>query len=145
LQGLDPSFVAACSCTQPFKVSTIAASTPDIVQLIEPMHGAASVHISVATELRPDTGSSALSGFVYWCDFSPSRLRKSLIYCRWQMDFQEGNISYCTRGNIVDGCSFKLAAYRVPSVSFSEGQHLGIHVELIESTVTFRVAVQEGL
>jgi hypothetical protein len=65
--------------------------------------------------------------------------------CRWQMDFQEGNISYCTRGNNVDGCSFKLAAYRVPPVSFSEGQHLAIHVELIESTVTFRVAVQEGL
>jgi hypothetical protein len=61
------------------------------------------------------------------------------------MDFQEGKISYCTRGNSADGCSFKLAAYRVPSVSFCEGQRLGIRVELIESIVTFRVAVQEGL
>jgi hypothetical protein len=57
------------------------------------------------------------------------------------MDFQEGNVSYCTRNISDDGCSFKLAAYRVPPVHVCEGQHMRIHAGLDGSNVTFRVTV----
>jgi hypothetical protein len=57
------------------------------------------------------------------------------------MDFQEGNVSYCTRGSSGDGCSFKLAAYRVPPLSFSEGQHLRIHASMDGGNVAFRMIV----
>jgi hypothetical protein len=57
------------------------------------------------------------------------------------MDFQEGNVSYFTRGSNSDACSFKLAAYRVPPVPFGAGQHLQVGVQLDESTVMFRASV----
>jgi hypothetical protein len=58
------------------------------------------------------------------------------------MDFQEGNITYCTRGNTCDNCSFKLAAYRVPPVSITEGQQLQVHVKLEDSSnVIFSVTL----
>jgi len=57
------------------------------------------------------------------------------------MDFQGGDVSYCTRSSGSDGCSFKIAAYRVPPILFSQGQHLQVQVKLDDSTVTFHAAV----
>jgi hypothetical protein len=66
LQGIDPSLVPACSCTQPFKVSTINASSADILQLIEPINCVVDADLSlVASELK-GTGPFAVAGFVYW-------------------------------------------------------------------------------
>jgi hypothetical protein len=42
------------------------ANSADILQLIEPMNGAAGVQLTVAAELRPGVASSAVTGFVYW-------------------------------------------------------------------------------
>jgi hypothetical protein len=66
LQEIDPLLVPAHSCTRPFKVSTINAGSADILQLIEPMNGAAGVKLTVATELGPGVGFSEVTGFVYW-------------------------------------------------------------------------------
>ncbi len=138
LQGIDASLAAACSCTEAFKVSAINASSTDIVQLMEPMNGAAGVQLAVAADFKPGAASCTLSGFVYWCVTYLPRLQwRHTPQCRWQMDFQEGNVSYCTR----DGCSFKLAAYRVPPVTVCEGQPLHVHVQLADSTVVFRATV----
>ena len=46
-------------------------------------------------------------------------------------------VAYCTR----DGCSFKLAAYRVPPVTVCKGQPLHVHAQLADSTVVFRATV----
>jgi hypothetical protein len=66
LQEIDPLLVPAHSCTRPFKVSTIYAGSADILQLIEPMNGAAGVKVTVATELGSGVGFSEITGFVYW-------------------------------------------------------------------------------
>jgi hypothetical protein len=55
------------------------------------------------------------------------------------MDFQEGNVTYCTRDDSCGERSFKLAAYRVPPLFYSEGQHLQVHASMDGSNVTFRV------
>ncbi len=69
LQEIDPLLVPAHSCTRPFKVSTINAGSADILQLIEPMNGAAGVKLTVATELGSGVGVSEVTGFVYWYSF----------------------------------------------------------------------------
>jgi hypothetical protein len=106
------------------------------------------VDLKIATELRPGVDSGTVTGFVYWYARARwhhrtlAQLTVASSPCRWQMDFQGGDVSYCTRSSGSDGCSFKLAAYRVPPVLFSEGQHLRVQVKLDDSTaVTFRAAV----
>ena len=66
LQGIDPSLVPACSCTQPFKVSTINASSADILQLIEPINCVVDVDLSLVASDLKGTGPFAVAGFVYW-------------------------------------------------------------------------------
>ena len=75
LQEIDPLLVPAHSCTRPFKVSTINAGSADILQLIEPMNGAAGVKLTVATELGSGVGFSEVTGFVYWYSSIPPSLK----------------------------------------------------------------------